>query len=402
MQKVDPAWRHWPETKALVAAFAGHEIRFVGGAVRDAVLDRAVNDVDATTAMPPHEVTTLLANAGIKVIPTGIEHGTVTAVVQGRPFEVTTLRRDVSTDGRHAVVAFTDDWKEDAARRDFTMNALYCDVEGNITDFFGGVEDAKAGRVRFIGDPALRISEDALRILRFFRFYAHYGRAPLDAAGLAACGENAALIDTLSGERIRQEMLKLLLSGKAAPVIEVMQQVGVLQHVLGCRVNAEALMLLSVLLEQAKEPVDAMLALALLLRSVDGDAAECVESIHARWRLSNAQHKQLRLLATTRVQLMQHEALTKRQVRVLGRENFIQLMLLYAAEGADHDAVLAAIAFARTWDIPVFPVTGDDLKALGFPQGKEMGERLRTLENRWEKSGYTESKEMLLQALSGL
>lgn len=399
MQKIDPAWLRWPATQRLVAAFAGHEIRFVGGAVRDAVLGRAVSDVDAATPMFPQDVIALLTGAGIKAIPTGIEHGTVTAVVESRPFEVTTLRRDVSTDGRHAEVAFTDDWREDASRRDFTMNALYCDAGGNITDFFGGVEDAKAGRVRFIGGPTQRIREDALRILRFFRFYAHYGQAPLDAAGLAACGENSALIDTLSGERIRQEMLKLLLSGRAAPVLEVMQQVGILQRVLGCHANVEALMLLPVLLEQSHEPADAILALALLLRNADGDVAEHVECIHARWKFSNAQHKQLRLLANTRLQLMQHDALIKRQVRVLGRENFIQLMLLYAAEGADHDAVLAAIAFARTWEVPVFPVTGDDLKALGFAQGRTIGEQLRTLENRWEKSGYTESKDTLLGTL---
>src|SRR5579859_1790498 len=208
----DRSWLDAKATRTLVAALdaGGIDFRFVGGAVRDGLLGRKVSDIDVATPAMPGDVIRAVEAAGLKAIPTGIAHGTVTAVVGRQPFEVTTLRRDVETDGRHAVVAFTDDWRADAARRDFTMNALYADRDGRITDFFGGEADARAGRVRFIGDPGERIAEDALRILRFFRFHAWYGQGALDADGLAASTRLAGMIDRLSGERIRVELFKTL------------------------------------------------------------------------------------------------------------------------------------------------------------------------------------------------
>jgi len=399
MMKITPDWLNWPQTQALIVALGADKLRFVGGCVRDALLGHIVHDVDAATILEPSQVMELLKQHAIKAIPTGIEHGTVTAVINGKYFEVTTLRRDVSTDGRHATVAYTNNWQEDAARRDFTMNALYCDAEGNITDYFGGVEDAQKGIVKFIGDAQQRIVEDALRILRFFRFYAHYGNAALDKDGLQACEAMATMIDALSGERIQQEMCKLLLAGKAAVVVDVMQQAGVLKHVVGSKVNVEALVMLPALLHEAQESSDAMLALAALLRSANGDATQLVQHIHTRWKLSNAQARQLKLLSTTRLQLTTFEALTKRQIRLMGKQDFIHLMLLYAAEGATHEPVLAAIALARTWEIPVFPVNGDDLKAQGIGEGRELGETLKKLEAEWEKGGYVVSKETLLGSL---
>lgn len=394
--KIAPHWLAWPETQTLIAAFNGHALRFVGGAVRDAVLGREASDVDAATPLPPQDVMALMRGAGIKVIATGLDHGTVTAVVNRRTFEITTLRRDVQTDGRHAVVAYTDDWREDASRRDFTMNALYCDAQGQVYDDFGGVEDARAGRVRFIGDARTRIREDALRILRFFRFFAHYGQKAMDEQGLNACTELAGLIDGLSGERIRQEMLKLLVAQKAGAVVALMQACGVAQPVLGFKVQVEPLLLLPSLLAQAAEPADPILALAALVRSGGGDALAHVEAISARWKLSNAQRRQLQLLGGTRLQLMAVDALIKRQIRVLGAQDFIHLMLLYAAEGAEHAPVFSAIRLARQWQVPVFPVTGDDLKTRGLVPGKELGETLRRLEAKWEQAGYALSKEELL------
>jgi len=193
-------WMTAPETRAVVAALTadGTEVRFVGGCVRDALLGRPVKDVDIATPDRPQRVMELLARAGIRAIPTGIEHGTVTAVVGRTPFEITTLRRDVETYGRRAKVAFTDDWTADAARRDFTINALSCTPDGRLYDPFGGLADLRAGRVRFVGDPEARIREDVLRLLRFFRFYAHYGAAPPDPAALAACRALAPLLPGLA------------------------------------------------------------------------------------------------------------------------------------------------------------------------------------------------------------
>ncbi len=230
----DAAWRHWAGLDALTGALGAAEgdARFVGGAVRDTLLDIPVADVDIATRHTPEAVVARLKAAGIRTVPTGIAHGTVTAILDGRPIEVTTLRRDVSTDGRHAVVAFTDDWKQDAARRDFTMNALYADpATGTVHDWFDGLADLAAGRVRFIGDPLQRIAEDHLRILRFFRFHARFGAVP-DAAGLAACTARANDLMALSRERIAAELLKLLVARDAVTVVRLMVDHGILRAVL--------------------------------------------------------------------------------------------------------------------------------------------------------------------------
>ena len=217
-------WMSAPETRAVVAALSadGAELRFVGGCVRDALADRPVTDFDLATPEPPERVVALLQRAGIKAVPTGIEHGTITAVSGGMPFEVTTLREDVETYGRHAKVAFTDDWVADAARRDFTINALSCSPEGLLYDPFDGLKDLEAGRVRFVGDARARIHEDALRLLRFFRFHAHYGRGAPDLDGLAAASDLAPHLAALSGERVRNELLRLLAAPDPVPVVDIM------------------------------------------------------------------------------------------------------------------------------------------------------------------------------------
>src|SRR4051794_1617993 len=218
--------------RTLLAALAkaGIGARFVGGCVRDWVLERPISDIDIAVDKPPDTVTKALEAADIKVVPTGLKHGTVTAIVKSRPFELTTLRRDVETDGRHAVVAFTDDWREDASRRDFTFNALYADRAGTIYDYFDGQTDLKAGRVRFIGDPEQRIAEDRLRVLRFFRFHARYGRPPFDGPSYQACARNAAALGGLSGERVRKELLRTLEAPAVPDALNAMREAGVLDH----------------------------------------------------------------------------------------------------------------------------------------------------------------------------
>jgi poly(A) polymerase len=393
MKQIDSIWLHWPETKALAQTIS--PLRFVGGCVRDALLGRDVRDIDAATPLTPNQVIAALKDAGIKAIPTGIDHGTVTAIIGKHHFEITTLRRDVSTDGRHATVAFTENWQEDAARRDFTMNALFCDAEGVITDYFAGAEDAMAGHIRFIGDAGERIREDALRILRFFRFFAHYGQGAVDEQGLAACGELAPLIDKLSGERIQQEMLKLLVAERAAEVVGLMQRHGVWPYVVKHVVKTETLDRLPAELRKAGHSPDALLSLALLLRSAGGD--KLVYGVSNRWKLSRAQHRQLADLCDKAEDWhMAPEKEWKKCIRAWGADLFIDRAILAMAEGAEEAGALAAITLARRWDIPEFPVTGDDLIALGVNPGKAMGDTLKRLEAEWEESGYTATKEALL------
>ena len=227
-------WLTRPQTRAVLAALAakGFAARAVGGAVRNALLGRTVGDIDIATSARPEEVIAAARAAGLAAVPTGIDHGTVTVIADQVPYEVTTLRRDVATDGRHATVAFTDDWEADARRRDFTLNALYCDAEGQVFDPLGGYPDLVAQRVRFIGDAHERIREDYLRILRFFRFTAEYAAGPPDAAGLAACVSEREGLTRLSAERVRQELLRLLVAPRAAELVRAMQDYGILALVL--------------------------------------------------------------------------------------------------------------------------------------------------------------------------
>jgi len=402
MTTFSPPWLHWPETRTLIAAFGDVPFRFVGGCVRDGILNRSVQDIDVATPMLPDAVMKLLGKTGIKVIPTGIDHGTVTAVVNKRHFEITTLRRDVSTDGRRATVAYTEDWKEDAARRDFTMNALYCSAGGEFFDYFGGAEDATAGRVRFIGDASQRIAEDALRILRFFRFFAHYGKGEMDREGLNACEKLAAKIDILSGERIEQEMMKLLVADTAGEVVECMQHHHIWPHVVAHTIKTDALKKLPSVLKKVAQAPDAMLALAALLRSIKGDKTAIIDAIDARWKLSGANYKKLQALCSKKWPVVSgqwSEKDLKKQIRALGKELFIQHMLLLMAEGAEETQGLAAITLARTWEIPEFPVTGNDLIAHGITPGKKLGEMLAMLEADWEESNYTADKKDLLSRI---
>ena len=227
-----PPWMDDPPVQALLAALTrgGIAARFVGGCVRDTVLGRPVGEIDIAVDKPPETVMRALEAADLKVVPTGLKHGTVTAIVKGKPFELTTLRRDVETDGRRAVVAFTDDWRIDAERRDFTFNAMYAEPDGTIWDPFDGRADLLAGRVRFIGDPDQRIAEDRLRVLRFFRFHAWFGKPPLDSAGFDACRRNAGALSSLSAERVAKELLRLLAAPAPTDALEAMAEAGALDH----------------------------------------------------------------------------------------------------------------------------------------------------------------------------
>jgi poly(A) polymerase len=361
--------------KAVVAALGG-EVRLVGGVVRDTLAGQVTKDIDLATPLLPEKVIEKLSAAGIKCVPTGLAHGTVTAVVEGRPFEITTLRRDVSTDGRRATVTFTDDWQEDAARRDFTVNALYADPDtGEIQDYFGGVADLEAGIVRFIGEPLTRIAEDHLRILRFFRFNARFGKGTPHAESLAACRVRANDLMALSRERIAMELLAILTLPNPESAIGLMIDNGIFVPVLPEIADAASL---GRLLEREKalasEP-DALRRLAALLPA---DPA-LAEDVGNRLRLSNAQRKQLITLASRSVDDNTNpKALAYR----LGVEAAMDRLLLGTGDAA---AILG-------WTPPKFPLTGGSILARGIQAGPEVARVLQAAERQWIEEGFPDAK----------
>jgi poly(A) polymerase len=329
--------------------------------------------------------------AAIKVVPTGLKHGTVTAVARPRHFEITTLRRDVESFGRHARVAFTDDWAADAARRDFTMNALFLDGDGNLFDPIGGLADLRAGRVRFVGDAATRIREDVLRLLRFYRFHAHYGRGEPDASARAACRDLAHLLPGLSGERLAAETLKLLAAPAPLPTLRLMVEDGVLALLLP---EARGLELLAELLplEQDPQPLRRLAAL------IDGPA----EAVAARLRLSNQQRDRLAVLAPARraaVDLAADERAQRRALHRLGADAYVDLTLLRAAATGDAGRVPSLLTLAASWQPVVFPLKGRDVTALGLPAGPEVGRLLKELEAWWEAGDYRADRAACLDEL---
>ncbi|MBY0407593.1 MAG: CCA tRNA nucleotidyltransferase [Rickettsiales bacterium] len=392
-------WLIWPETQALVEAFAVEPgaLRFVGGAVRDAVLGRAVVEVDAATTLVPDAVMALLQNAGFRALPTGIAHGTVTALVGERSFEITTLRSDVQTDGRHAEVAFTEDWKEDASRRDFTMNALYLTPAGELFDYFGGVADAKAGRVRFIGDASMRIAEDYLRILRFFRFHAHYGVGDPDRGAVVACARCASGMGRLSGERVQAEMLKLLTASRAPETLVLMQHEGILAAALGMRVSTA----LFTPLREVTARAGALAPEAKLAAFLWPDVGE-LGAFAQRLRLSGKVEKLLRQLLSHATALSPETDVLaqKKLIRRLSADVFCALVVLsWADAGVGDEAFAAMIRLAQAWEVPVFPVSGQDLLERGMEAGKAVGEVLSALERAWEDADYALSRAELLELL---
>jgi poly(A) polymerase len=392
----DRSWLDGKATRTLIAALdaGGVDFRFVGGAVRDALLGRKVSDIDVATPAMPEDVVRAVEAAGLKAIPTGIAHGTVTVVAGHQPFEVTTLRRDVETDGRHAVVAFTDDWRADAARRDFTMNALYADRDGAITDFFGGEADARAGRVRFIGDPAQRIAEDALRILRFFRFHAWYGQGPLDSDGLAACTRLAGTIGRLSGERIRVELFKTLAAPDPGPVWQAMIDAGVMAHTVPSALRLDRLSAMAALERTLGLPADPLRRLAAL---TGAPSAALLLSLKDRLKLSNRDEAHLKALGGygDRVAL----AVQRKYGQALYGAD--PAWVRDAAMLAEVDPVTLAdlIRFTQGWTEPKFPVTGADLKQAGIEAGPGMGRTLAELERWWIAADFAPDKAACLSRL---
>jgi poly(A) polymerase len=375
--KLDAAkWRRRRGTARILDALGADEgmTRYVGGAVRDSLLGLRLSDLDLATRLKPDEVVARLEAARIKAVPTGIEHGTITAVSDGHPFEITTLRRDVSTDGRRATVAFTDDWKEDAARRDFTINALSADPRtGEIFDYFGGLDDLEDRHIRFIGDPLKRIAEDHLRILRFFRFHARFGRGEPDAAALAACTARANDLMTLSRERVADELIKLLGMDDPLATVAIMIERGILKPVLpeiGRDGLSELERLIAGELAAGMKP-DAFRRLAALLPREPRTA----DAVAARLRLSNKARKRLACAAGNDLG-SSSGVLAYR----LGKECAVDRLLL-AGRAADAAAIAG-------WTAPRLPISGGGLIELGLPEGPIVASTLKQIEERWIEAGF--------------
>jgi poly(A) polymerase len=372
--------------KTLLAALArgGIAARFVGGCVRNWVLGRPVDDIDIAVDKPPETVMRVLEAADLKVVPTGLKHGTVTAIVKGRPFELTTLRRDVETDGRRAVVAFTDDWLEDARRRDFTINAMYADPDGTIWDPFDGRADLLAGRVRFIGDPDQRIAEDHLRVLRFFRFYAWFGQPPMDGPAFEACRRNAGTLGALSAERVAKELLRLLAAPAPADAVEALAEAGALDHWLPEYAGTACLRAL-IAREDAADP----------LRRLAAILTPPAEAVAKRLKLSTQ--------ASLRLQLMLEPDVAgdTKNVRAaiyrLGTSLFIDRLLLKGP--ADWREALAS---ARTWTPPELPISGADALALGLKPGPQVGALLEAVERWWIDTDFSADRAACLAELERL
>jgi len=381
----DNAWTGREDLAALVTALGPGNGRYVGGAVRDTLLGLAVKDIDMATPLAPGAVIERLAAAGIRTVPTGIAHGTVTAILPEGPVEITTLRHDVSTDGRRATIAYAQDWQDDAARRDFTINALYADpLTREVFDWFGGLDDLAHRRVRFIGDARQRIREDHLRILRYFRFQARFGSEPADPESESACTELAATLKGLSRERIAMELLNLLALPDPAPTVSRMAQLGILAVILpeGDPAGLAALVAAERRTGAAADPLRRLAAL------LPADPA-VAEQVGARLRLSTAQRKRLVTAAGRQGNADGARALAYR----LGREEAIDRLLL---DGQD-------IAALSGWEIPRLPIKGADIVARGVGAGPEVARVLRAVEARWVAEGFPGAQrvqELLGEALA--
>lgn len=390
-----PTWLQEAPVRRLLAALAdgGVEARFVGGCVRDWQLGRPIGDIDLAVTRPPETVMKVLEAAGLKVVPTGLKHGTITAIADHRPFELTTLRQDVETDGRRAVVAFTDDWRVDAARRDFTFNALYAEADGTIHDYFDGLSDLMAGRVRFIGDPDQRIAEDRLRVLRFFRFHAWYGRPPFDGSSFEACRRNAGALRGLSGERVRKELLRTLEAPAGADAADAMFDSGVLDHWLPEYAGSQRLRALLAREAEAGIAADGLRHLAAILPR-GGDSVR----IGKRLKLSTQESVRLAVLLadTPPLDLAAGPRGWRAAIHRQGARFFVDRVLLAHDVAGDWKG---ALALAASWTPPDLPVTGSDALALGLRPGPAVGTLLEAVEAWWIEGDFAAGRDACLAEL---
>ena len=403
--------RPWMKAPEVVEVFDALEAeggvgcaRFVGGCVRNALLNRPINDIDIATTRTPDQVSQALVRAGIKAVPTGIDHGTITAVVNKTPLEITTLRRDVSTDGRRAVVAFTTDWTEDAQRRDFTLNALYCDRAGTVFDPTGqGMSDAKSGRIVFVGDANARVAEDSLRILRFFRFLAWYGSGSVDQTALAACTAARGAISSLPAERTTAEILKLLAADDPRSAVSLMREAGVLAVILPSSQDLATFNALVAIENDMLFETDATLRLASLIPDDQIAAAKACETLRlsneTRERLINSTGK------TPRITSWMSPRETRRAVYRIGVTAFLDRVKLAWARSlrtATTHQWRGLLALGSSWSPPPFPITGDEVLHSGVPKGPMVGQVLAEIEDWWIDHDFIDDKFSAIEKLKAV
>ena len=376
------------DTDAAVDRAFSYKSRFVGGCVRDALANRRVVDIDIATSLLPDEVMARLTAAKINYVPTGLQHGTITAIVDSKPFEITTLRIDSKTDGRRAEVRYTDDWKKDAARRDFTINAMSATIDGDVFDYFGGLEHLRTGRVMFVGEPEKRITEDYLRVLRYFRFLAQFGWGGTDPQALAACEKLAKNVARLSAERIRQETLKILDSERCAEVWQLMITHRVVTHFLPEAMNVTALERLIALEKEHHSAGSAIRRLAAVLDVQIQDIPHITKAL----RLSNEQADRLTGMKepfpVAELRARDADRSVRRLVYRRGADMVRSAMLLAEASGAAIPDFAKLYATASSFRAPPFPIEGNDVTALGVLPGPMTGRLLRDVENWWVNEDF--------------
>ncbi|USG61885.1 CCA tRNA nucleotidyltransferase [Sneathiella marina] len=390
IQANPPDWSGWPEVKRVFSAISevNGTARFVGGCVRDALLGITSDDIDICTDLTPIDTIDALERKSIRVIPTGLAHGTVTAVINKCKFEITTLRVDVQSHGRHADVRFTKDWYSDASRRDFTINAIYLDPTGEIFDPFEGISDLKDGRVRFIGNPEERIAEDRLRILRFFRFFARFGGNIPDKEALNACRKNAQYLESLSAERVQKELLQILAVVDPLPAVKLMAKNQILKVILPGAPNTS---LLASLLSLPFD-TDSIQRLACLLGGEPDHAARAAQKLKFSRKLEN----RLLVMCDSNDEALRSEHQKQTVLYRLGKQGFIDQALLYCSRKGDVRELETSLDLAENWCVPVFPISGSDLTELGVAPGPEMGQLLKKMEQSWVSSGFSLTKEILI------
>jgi len=392
-----------PELKILAKVFLkkGDEIRLVGGCVRNFLMKKPLTDFDIACVYEPKQVMNMLIKAKITAIPTGIKFGTITAIINKIPFEITSLRKDIETDGRHAEVTYTNKYSEDAERRDFTINALYLDFEGNIYDYFNGLDDIKKGIIKFIQNPEQRIKEDYLRILRFFRFYCYYGFT-LDKDSLKACAKLRKNLNKLSAERIKVEMFKILKVVYSLKTLKIMQDNDILQQVVNTEFDLEILETFASIKDLIKYDLDTCFILSLLLEQKK-DSLKILEYLKINWKLSNKEYYSILFLLTEKLQIDNIDQIKEKLFYVNNKDKVIQLLLinfLYSKKinKIEVQKINDLIKFIEEYKIPEFPVNGNDLLKLG-KEGRELGEALSKLKKVWVESDYKLNKQELLSSL---
>jgi poly(A) polymerase len=366
----------------------GGEARFVGGCVRDTLLRRKVNDFDLAITFQPQVLMKIFKKNNIRFIPTGLKHGTVTALIGKTPIEITTLRNDTKCDGRHAEVIFTENWIEDAKRRDFTFNALYLDINGNIYDYFNGINDLIHGELNFIGNPDERIQEDYLRILRAFRFHANICKLPISENILISCSKFKDKLDELSGERIQSEMLKLLTYKNAMAELKTMQSYGIAQKIFNFEIDF-------LKFDDKKTQLinDSITKLGLIIRNIKENTNESLNWINKRWKLSKKKYITLNALINT-----DFNNDIKKYIVDSGKEITKSILLIsYAENKIESNQLKDLIEFIDNWNIPKFPLLGRDIKKLGY-EGQEIGKILKNLYHMWEESSYQLTKAELISS----